>query len=326
MPPDRTAAATALGPRVGTTMLGPVKWTNFTPPLRNLEYTLPRHAISNIHRLRLFTPQAWLEEALPDMYRTRQEARAYSPSSNAVPEVRIFDQLRFLRFTIRCSDWRSESEQDPLAIDPFGNYNDGKWRHWWPEHSAVHAAMTKSIADDIFPQPSPGSWAYALGMMPNLSELVIDFETNEFRRPDLQKIVGWASTRWRFPVASGRPGTPGQRVWLTTEGNAVRKMSWQGFHYHAPLNCPACGLNRTVEESQLENSCRLCQRQSRLSQRGRGPRLYVWTVKWTAKPEHMTIREAKAWRDADVRRLCRPMLPAQTEEARCEMYNYRIVF
>ncbi len=148
------------------------------------------------------------------------------------------------------------------------------------------------------------AWAMVFAHMPALETLIIDFETVEEHKEAMAAIAAWART-WQFLIfnnpprefvrkpyladpqydvyADGPDGEaveegPVRRSWLSAE-TEIEKMSWRGFRHHLPVDCHRCGMQTT------NNECPCCLKRARLSEQGRGPRLYMWTVTWYADPE-----------------------------------------
>lgn len=118
---------------------------------------------------------------------------------------------------------------------------------------------------------STGVWGLAFERMPKLKTLVMDFETSEDKKPEMEKIVEWAQ-RWKFPAASS---SGGPAMCFSTAGMPVQKMSWRGMRQHWSDNCIIC--TSWVPRVEI---CVGCAQEARFRAAGYGPRLLVWTVTW----------------------------------------------
>ena len=170
---------------------------------------------------------------------------------------RILDGVETLRITFRRSDWWWNESNDPLTIHP----------------------PFAATENDHHPFSSK-SWGETTRYMPSLKRLEINFETSEDKLEELKGIVEMAR-EWKFPTTQ-------EDNWLTTEGNAVGKMSWRGLPFNWSNRCPECGIGMGTHPHAhggrhvgWNRDCRMCRRMVRLTSQGMGPRLHVWTVVWT---------------------------------------------
>jgi hypothetical protein len=153
--------------------------------------------------------------------------------------------------------------------------------------------------------------------MPSLRTLTVDFESTDDKRAELERIVRRAVRAWRFLVFTNPPapacldaltpphflldtippdaptldGRPVRRRWLTcananNENAAVEWWSWRGLPYHFARRCPAC--DRPSDSPPA--GCVYCVERVRLEKRKLGPRLFVWSVTWTAEEDEVFNR------------------------------------
>ena len=296
-----------------------------------------KHAV--VDRARLFLPTYWVGAFFnrwvrPDMaFRTDFFADEIKPKVYC-PRVSVLDNVSYLRFTFRSTDWWHWSEPDvPLDVNPFSPF---------PISSGMYQGVTPAD-NEGFLLADFRSWAVAFALMRNLRTIVIDFEGTEDRRAQLERLVDNAANKWQFLVFSNPPppvvkldgellawaldtseipagrapwmrmtnpmyrirsgepgivcsdGKPVARNWLTTEGNEIVKMSWRGLPFHWTLKCPDCNTDGWGNKE-----CWTCDYEQRMRGKGKGPRLYSWTVTWTAKPEEPVPPGSAAITTADI--------------------------
>ena len=244
---------------------------------------LPPDQVREVRSLHLYTQLFWLETKL----RVACEASAKAVLGRQPDCIRVLDQIENLRITIRRKDWWSNEDNWPLYLNPFSDKQDG---------SAVDMAQAIEDAqkDGFVQSGSSFSWASAFLSMPRLKKLVIDFETAEDKKAELERIVDWAQS-WRFPVLRERqmqaflnlrhrptPATLAgvRHAYLSARATPVHKTSWRGLPYHWAHFCPTCG-----DSFFGSKECDACLRARRLIGEKKGPRLFVWTVTWTAEPD-----------------------------------------
>ncbi|KAK3390318.1 hypothetical protein B0H63DRAFT_465245 [Podospora didyma] len=275
---------------------------------------VPVSQLLSVYELHVFGGLSWQRDTLARLVQQSFERRvryAAHRRGGGQPEApvpfRILDNITTLRLTIGCRDWPERGptytfEREPLLGLRRAALPGNEW---------------------------PGSrtpWALALPFMPSLQTLVIDFETEEDRRAELERLINRKVMDWKFIVYTnkhhilptmggattasagqaqarwhlrngygeeGRPettwnfdnvdtimkGEPVRKNWLTTDGNKVKKMSWRGHPCHWPWKCKSC--------ADFHNHCAECtKRWVRLQGPfPEGPRLFVWSVTWTAKPQ-----------------------------------------
>ena len=249
---------------------------------------LPPDQVREVRSIHLYTQLFWLKSKL----RVDAEASAKAVLGRQLDCIRLLDQIEDLRITIRRRDWWYNEDNYPLVINPFSDETD-------PSGAAMRKAI-KDAEDGTLQSGSSFSWSNAFLSMPRLKRLVIDFETSEDKKGELERIVAWAQT-WRFPVLRERqlhtfmnlrdrpsPETlrTARHAYLSAKGQPVEKMSWRGLPYHWAHSCPTC-----EEPFFGGNECEACVRARRLISEKKGPRLFVWTVTWTAEPDSVPDEE-----------------------------------
>ncbi len=158
--------------------------------------SVPGMAQSDLVRsVRIFTQMYWLED----------HGRFWSITNNKP----WFRPVETLHITLRRSDWWDWESNHPPVVNPFrGGRAD------------ITEMQEDMLLESGNPEFRPRAWGLAFEKMPNLKTLIIDFETSEDKKSDMEKIVQWA-VKWRFPLANGR--------FLSTEGKQVEKMSVSHF-------------------------------------------------------------------------------------------------
>lgn len=127
------------------------------------------------------------------------------------------------------------------------------------------------------------------------------------------EVLGRERVDGRVPTGDGR-GV--RRAWLVAEGG-VERWKWRWFPGKWAGFCPCeAGGGGRVE------GCEDCERRRRLKEGGKGPRLFVWTVRWTAREEEVEggVPEVRREEERGV------VLPARTKEEEESRYNYTLLF
>lgn len=115
---------------------------------------------------------------------------------------RSFDTLRELTITIRHSDWWSWEHSAPLGLDP-------KF-----EGTVYKGCYSKST--DPFAE---GSWGMSFVHFRDLTRFVLELETREGKKGELDAIVAKADG-WRFPLAEGKE--------LVLDESKTKRTGWVG--------------------------------------------------------------------------------------------------
>lgn len=139
--------------------------------------------------------------------------------------------------------------------------------------------MNLALVEGTARQFEKGAWGRMFGVMANLKELTITFETSEDKKDEMEEIVEWART-WRFEIMSWRHWIlrDNQEVmaYLVADDKPVEKTSWRGLTYHWSDFCSSC----SSRISEPKSECPYCQKREMLLQQGKGPRLLTWSRTW----------------------------------------------
>jgi hypothetical protein len=312
--------------------------------VRHLRATIPYHSLTRISRMRWFSslsqlPHSFVGQAWDSLAWKTDLLSRRPPLRQQPPPLRLFDQIRTLRLTLRCQDWTLYHASWPLAFNPLRRW-DCMHERWWMENDMTRCELLSFYGRLDQLRPDKWSLAVALALLPSLRELTIDFETCQGREAEMERIVRWAVASWRFGVFGNPPkvkvprewslgdnhlvlgfawgedgdgegdgwthiydippeaetldGRPINRRWLVPpkEGmEGVKRWSWRGLPYHWARRCPVCLRDR--------RGCGYCEESRVLKEKGLGPRLYVWTVTWTAEEDVEFNRRAAEARGGD---------------------------
>jgi hypothetical protein len=187
-----------------------------------------------------------------------------------------------LRITLRRGDWWGNETNAPLYINPFQWKSDLETMNRMIEHGGAEFSPHVSVNPGNPWTRVTKSWGLAFAHLPNLQRLVIDFETSEDKKVELERIVDWAVRDWKFPLRSHAGNC------LSPEGNVVKRESWRGMptHWSPSRLCPGCSshpLFSTPGAGLGATHSSDCIGAARLASRGLGPRMFTWTVVWTAR-------------------------------------------
>ncbi|KAK3290388.1 uncharacterized protein B0H64DRAFT_57366 [Chaetomium fimeti] len=136
------------------------------------------------------------------------------------------------------------------------------------------------------------SWADVFLHMPRIKCLVIDFDAYEETWDRDKERVEWAVRVWRFPLWS--PRSDGC-TYLSAQGHPVRKMSWRGCADHFPPVCSRCSGTLDPNFMTPRCMCEYADEHLKLLERGLGPRIYTWTVKWTPRVGRPWVEPPGFW-------------------------------
>ncbi|EEU34144.1 uncharacterized protein NECHADRAFT_85713 [Fusarium vanettenii 77-13-4] len=207
-----------------------------------------------------------------------------------------------LRITLRKNDWRDGSETFGLQLTPYGDGRDDEDDDWqlMQDHMALEEEHRQGRAP-IPPIPYTRresnngelTWGESLSMIPNLKRFTMDFEYSEDQFERLKELAEWAQRVWMFRLGGKMKG-----YYLSAKDNPVKVYSWRGLtpHMGATIicfdeDCPQKSLDSDPDDSgdSDEDSSEMCciETYKRMGY-GFGPRMYTFTVTWTArklKPE-----------------------------------------
>lgn len=153
---------------------------------------LPLDIALQIRSIHLNTQLWWLER----FFRADVDASAKGIYDRPSNSIRVLDRLEELRITIRRRDWWFNEQNEPLRINPFG-YNDSLSGAY--TLNDMRRDIKASVERGVRQNPGLWSWSTAFLSIPRLKKFVIDFETGEDKRGEMEQIVKWAQT-WRLPV------------------------------------------------------------------------------------------------------------------------------
>ncbi|KAH7035393.1 uncharacterized protein B0I36DRAFT_360771 [Microdochium trichocladiopsis] len=268
-------------------------------------------------QVRLLTQQYWLEDThhyLQNSTSWHRYPYFMADDAGMSNSKMWWAPLRHLRITLRRSDWWDWERNRALKISPYRRsvrdqaqmaLDMGRtmaWSEMMAERRRKRAVgevaqpddSCAGVQEDQLGLFEPDSWGLAFREMTNLRTLTIDFETAEDKKGEMDKIVEWA-VMWRFPLAPGHKpselstataeggkdaGDTGEQYkrYLCAGGRPVEKMSWRGNKAYWSMRCTTCPKG----QREANAACPGCRERQRLTDNGLGPRLYVWTVKWTA--------------------------------------------
>ncbi|KAF7543526.1 hypothetical protein G7Z17_g10680 [Cylindrodendrum hubeiense] len=188
-----------------------------------------------------------------------------------------------IRLTIRQGDWW-KMDPSPPQLTPYGT---GCVNRFQPRQMQEHMKLTKDHGRTNFRPPIPpipfekgprspqGAWGAALSRFPRLERFTIDFEYNEDRFDALLELAEWAQRVWRFRLGGHMKG-----YYLSAAGIPIKKTSWRGLACHWTT---AHFVHRHDMHSSNTSSATCCALRNKLMNQNIGPRMYTFTVTWTAR-------------------------------------------
>jgi hypothetical protein len=196
--------------------------------------------------------------------------------------------VRDLRLTIRKTDW--EHPMSSPEITPYGN---GKTFDGENPTEGVsmreHMRLTQGVRIGEVETPIPPipfrldvntttPWGQMISRFPYLERFTMDFEHSENKFSELLEVAEWAHRVWRFRLGGYRKG-----YFLSAAGNPIKKSSWRGISCHWDSECVNHreGQAGTYSEASRDIAA-CCSHRRELLQKGLGPRMYTFTVTWTA--------------------------------------------
>ncbi|KAM0438793.1 hypothetical protein ACHAPT_001552 [Fusarium lateritium] len=242
---------------------------------------ITRYTANRLTSLEICISQQELEEDFGASFR-RQE------------NLRCIDNLRII---IRKNDWRDGSEIHGPQLTPYGDGRDVEDDEWTlmnehmeleEEHNQARAPIppipyTRREEDD-----GERTWGEQLSMIPNLKRLTMDFEFSEDQFHRLKELAEWAQRVWTFRLGGQMKG-----YYLSAEGNPIKRTSWRGLtpHMGATCICPNEDCPNKSSESEEDGSDEsgelerpeCCAETYKLMEHGFGPRMYTFSVMWTAR-------------------------------------------
>ncbi|KAJ4312544.1 hypothetical protein N0V84_009870 [Fusarium piperis] len=236
---------------------------------------MTRYTANRLTSLEIYIPQWSLEVGFKYKFRGNDNLRC----------------VQDLRITICKHEWR-ESDTFGPGLTPYG---DGlEWmgdRHFMEEHMQLEEKHDQGRAP-IPPIPytrflkfKEGSWGELLGMIPNLKRLTMDFDYSEDRFQKLKELAEWAQRVWTFRLGGEMKG-----YYLSAKDNPIKRISWRGLATHMGAkiicpneDCPTKSSDPDQEGSDNTEKPECCAETEKRMGYGFGPRMYTFTVTWTAR-------------------------------------------
>ena len=210
----------------------------------------------------------------------------YIPIGNLTHEYLSYNHLQLrsvkdLRLTFRKPEWGNDWTV-PINITPYGTGRAEEMRE--------HMNLTQDFQADDTTLPIPPipfkhgyhvviPWGEMFSKFPYLESLTMDFENSEERFSELSEIAEWAHRVWRFRLGGHMKG-----YYLSPVDTPVEKYSWRGLSSHWYPRCIGGGDHddRAIGDGTLDPPSPCCVRRLALMEKGLGPRMYTFTVRWTA--------------------------------------------
>ncbi|RSL73231.1 hypothetical protein CEP54_000365 [Fusarium duplospermum] len=209
--------------------------------------------------------------------------------------------VKDLHITLRKHDWRKGTEKFGPQLTPYGKGRDMAEASDWQlmkDHMELEEEDNQGRAP-IPPIPYSSwhdtirkpTWGESLGEIPNLKRFTMTFEYSEDQFQRLKELAEWAQRVWTF-----RLGGKMQGYYLSAKDNPIKMHSWRGLTPHMgegeDIICPNedCpnknrpdNNNRGEEVSDSSDMPECCAETRELMEYGFGPRMYTFTVTWTAR-------------------------------------------
>lgn len=210
-----------------------------------------------------------------------------------------------LRITLRKNGWREGSEIFGLQLTPYGDGRDPEDDDWqlMEEHMLLEEENRQGRAP-IPPIPytrresqdGNPTWGESLSMIPNLKRFTMDFEYSEDQFERLKELAEWAQRVWTFRLGGKMKG-----YYLSAKDNPIKMYSWRGLtpHMGANIICPNEDCPLKYKDSDEDDSDgpddpdedsshgfqrpECCTETYERMGYGFGPRMYTFTVTWTAR-------------------------------------------
>jgi hypothetical protein len=226
----------------------------------------PNTSLARLTSLHMFTQMYWLEALANNRGRVQ------------------LDNIEHLQITIRKGDWWNNETNQPLYITPFGGGLVGMKNQIAASKARVQISNNGGGGDSL-PSWYPATklarnagWGRIFSSMPAIKTLTMDFDTSYDKKNELEEIAHWAQKEWRFPLNPNRHYNGCH--YLDAAGVPIKKMSWRGLPTHWSKGCSNCSVHR--QHSRIRH-CSHCARFVRLYIDSLGPRIFTWTVTWTAR-------------------------------------------
>ncbi|KAI8654874.1 hypothetical protein NCS57_01234700 [Fusarium keratoplasticum] len=188
------------------------------------------------------------------------------------------------------NEWREELEISGPQLTPYGDgrdLEDGTWK-LMKDHMKLEEEHGQGRAP-IPPIPytrrqkdGEPTWGESLSMIPNLKRLTMDFEHSEDRFQELKELAQWAQRVWTFRLGGKMKG-----YYLSAKDKPIKMYSWRGLAPDMGMKaiCPNedCPNGSNQEDSGDVEMPECCAETYKRMEYGFGPRMYTFTVMWTAK-------------------------------------------
>ncbi|KAL2671200.1 hypothetical protein Neosp_013777 [[Neocosmospora] mangrovei] len=248
---------------------------------------MTRYIANRLTSLEIYTDQLQLEENFLAMYDEYENLRC----------------IEDLRITLRKNDWRDGSDIYGPQLTPYGDGRGRDLEHegWtlMEEHMELEEERGQS-RPPIPPIPytrqpqeledETQTWGESLSMIPNLKRFTMDFEYSEDQFQGLKKLAEWAQRVWTFRLGGKMKG-----YYLSARDNPIKVYSWRGLtpHMGVDIICPNedCPQSRDLDDEDDSNDSlyregedsECCAETYKRMEHGFGPRMYTFTVTWTAR-------------------------------------------
>ncbi|UPL01984.1 hypothetical protein LCI18_012918 [Fusarium solani-melongenae] len=200
-----------------------------------------------------------------------------------------------LRITICKDDWNQSQWQGCPEIPgpgltPYGDGDESEETGWklMKDHMKLEEEHSQGRAP-IPPIPytrrqkhGTPTWGESLSMIPNLKRLTMTFDHSEDRFQELKELAQWAQRVWTFRLGGRMKG-----YYLSAKDNPIRLYSWRGLTSDMGTEaiCPNedCPNRSNQEDSDDVEMPECCAETHKRMEYGFGPRMYTFTIVWTAK-------------------------------------------
>ncbi|RSL43094.1 hypothetical protein CEP53_011858 [Fusarium sp. AF-6] len=213
-----------------------------------------------------------------------------------------------LHITLRKHDWREGAERFGPQLTPYGKSRDMEGASRW-QLMKDHMELAKEHNQGRAPiPPIPYSrwhrvirdptWGESLGRIPNLKRFTMAFEYSEDQFQRLKELAEWAQRVWTFRLGGKMKG-----YYLSAKDNPIKVHSWRGLAKHMGQDFNRQGIICPNEDCPNKNKSdnndrgeitmeevlygfkmhKCCAEAYERMKYGFGPRMYTFTVTWTAK-------------------------------------------
>ena len=281
---------------------------NRDPPVAFFLHGLSPYQRNQIRSVHLFTRHFWLSDPVCFW--------------DEVVATSLFRRIQHLRITIRRDDWEEKATAPFLVIYPYWKglltmmglaMEDAmqKTSEWQPEeHGECSPPQTGEDGKerpgwmppidftDAENECRGRGWGLALGHMPNLQSLTMDFDVEASKRNEMEILAQWMARVWRFPL---NPRIHGYH-YLSAEDTSIQRTAWHGGPnlwrrvcgrgYCQGLDTTPYPARATADDPFYEFNwpditvmfCDRCGKIADHITRASGPQMFTWTIKWTGKP------------------------------------------